>query len=152
MTAKYIVALVSVLSLSACDKGPPEVYVPLTEPEVELKVRASATEVSVGEPVTLYAERWNHGKWILVERKELASEQCWLRHPPEYHERDVADNLRWEAIPSKGVRFNVGVRVDHARTVIFENPGEFILESRSKVWCRPDKEEKGRAIKISVRS
>lgn len=150
MISKRMVALVASLSLPACDNGPRDVYVPLTEPEVELMVRASATEVSVGEPVTLYAERWNHGEWKLVERKQLTSEQCWLRHPPQYHEKEVSDNLRWEAVPSEGVRFNVDVRSNHTRKVIFEEPGTFMLESSSKVWCRPDKEEEGAAIKVVV--
>lgn len=151
MTSKRIFALVSLLGLSACDVDPREVYVPLTEPEVELTVRASAVEVSVGEPVVLYAERWNLGEWKLVEKSGLTSEQCWLRRPPENHEKEVSDNLHWEVLPSKGARFNTNARADHTRKVVFEEPGTFILESSSKIWCRPEKVAKGKPIKILVR-
>lgn len=151
MTSKRTFAFASLLSLSACDVGPREVYIPVTEPEVELAVRASAVEVSVGEPVVLYAERWSRGEWKLVERSDLTGEQCWLRHPPENHEKEVSDNLRWEAIPSKGVRFNTNARADHTRKVVFEEPGRFVLKSSSKIWCRPGKVAKGTRIKISVR-
>lgn len=150
MTSKYLLAFASVLGLSACDNRPREVYVPVEEPQVELMVAASTTEASVGEPVMLYAERWNRGEWELVERKDLDAEQCWLRHPPEPYEKEVADNLRWEALPAEGVRFNVGVRSDHARKVIFEEPGRYTLSATSKIWCRPDQREDGEPIRISV--
>ena len=150
MNPKRIFILACVLGLLACDTDPREVFVPITEPKVELDVRASSAEVSVGEPVVLYAERWNRGEWKLVERKKLAHEQCWLRHPPPIQEKEVADNLRWEAFPSKGARFNTTFRADHTREVVFGEPGTFILESSSKIWCVPDIIAKGKPIKIMV--
>lgn len=70
-------ALLSVATvLAACQDEPRVVYVPATEPEVELLVRASATEVSVSEPVILYAERSSRGKWKEVEKSSLDSNQC----------------------------------------------------------------------------
>ncbi len=148
---KRAIVLVALLGLSACDQAPREVYVPESEPQVELAVRASGLEVSVGEPVVLHAERWNRGEWRLVERSELDSGQCWLKHPPESHEEEVADNLRWEATPSAGVRFNKTPRSDHSRSVVFEQPGRFVLHSSSRIWCRPGQEAEGRPITIVVR-
>ena len=152
ITTKRFFVLVSVLGLAACDSDPQEVYVPVTEPEVELVVSASATEVSVGEPVVLFAERRNHGDWKQVKRRELARERCWLRSPPPENEKEVADNLRWESLPSKGARFNTNIRTDHTREVVFAEPGIFILESSSSIWCRPEKTAKGKPIKILVKN
>ena len=134
----------------ACDSGPLRVFVPTTEPEVVIVVRASATEVSVGDPVVLFAERWNRGEWKLVARKKLAPQQCWLRHPPSQKEKEVADNLRWQAFPSEGARLNTDFRADHTRVVFFEEPGTYILESSSKIWCVPEKIARGKPIKIAV--
>ena len=75
-----------------------------------------------------------------------------MRTPPSDHEEEVSDNLRWIARPSKGARFNVKPRADHTREVIFEEPGIFVLESSSKVWCRPEQEAKGKPIRILVRN
>jgi hypothetical protein len=152
IVSERTIVLICLLGLSACDVDPREVYVPLTEPEVELVVRTSATEVSIGEPVVLYAERWSRGEWKLVEKKDLAKEQCWLRHPPENHEKEISDRLRWEAFPSKGVRFNTNFRADHTREVIFDEPGTFILDSSFKIWCRSEKVAKGDTIRILVRN
>lgn len=152
MSPQSIFSLAFLLGLLGCDAGPREVYVPVTEPDVELAVRASATEVSVGEPVVLYAERWNRGEWNLVKRKELAHEQCWLRHRPPNQEAEVSDNLRWEVVPSKSVRFNTTLRTDHTREVVFSEAGTFILTPSSKIPCRLEKEAKGKPITIVVRS
>jgi hypothetical protein len=135
MALRRILIFLFIISLSACDTDPREVYIPSTKQSVELEVRSSAVEVLVGEPVVLYAERWNHGEWKLVEKKDLDSEQCWMRNPPSNHEKEVSDNLRWIASPSKGARFNLKPRADHTREVIFEEPGIFILESSSSIWC-----------------
>jgi len=136
--------------LVACQGEPRLVYVPSTEPEVELLVRASATEVSVGEPVVLYAERRSRGEWKQVEKSSLTSEQCWLGRPPPTQEREVSDNLRWEALPAERARFNTVYRDDHTREVVFLEPGTFTLESSSAVWCRPNK-ARGQPIEILVR-
>lgn len=152
ITPKYFFVLVSILGLPACDSDPQEVYVPVTEPEVEIVVSASATEVSVGEPVVLFAVRRNLGMWKQIKRKELAREQCWLRRPPPEYEKEVSDNLRWEALPSKGAHFNTNIRSDHTREVLFVEPGMFILESRSRIPCHPGKDAKGKPIKIWVKN
>lgn len=152
LAREWAFALVAVLVLSACDRAPREVYVPVSEPEVELRVRASALEVSVGEPVVLYAERWNRGDWKRIERRELDDGQCWLRRPPAHHEEEVADNLRWEAIPSRGVRFNTNDRSDHARSVVFEEPGRYLLRSSSGIWCSLESVANGKPLEILVRN
>lgn len=150
MTCRGIFILTFVVALSACQAEPRLVYVPSTEPEVELVVRASATEVSVGEPVVLYAERRTGGEWKQVERKELASDKCWLGRPPPTQEPEVADNLRWEVLPPASARFNTAFRADHTREVVFLEAGTYILESSSKIWCRPGKVARGQPIKIVV--
>jgi len=150
MTGKGIFILTLVAVLLACQGEPRLVYVPSTEPEVELVVRVSATEVSVGEPVVLYAERRTGGEWKQVERKELANEQRWLGRPPPTQEQEVADNLHWEVLPPAGARFNTAFRADHTREVVFSEAGTFILESSSTIWCRPGKVARGQPIKIVV--
>lgn len=152
MISKRIFVLTSILGLLACEADPHEVYVPSTEPEIELVVRASAHEVSIGEPVVLYAERWNRGEWKLVKRKELTHEQCWLRHQPPNQETEVSDNLRWEVVPSGSFRFNTTLRTDHTREVVFSEAGTFVLKPSSKIPCRLEKEAKGKPITIVVRS
>jgi hypothetical protein len=150
MTGKGIFILTFVVVLSACQGEPGLVYVPSTEPEVELVVRASATEVSVGEPVVLYAERRTGGEWKQVERRELADGQRWLSRPPPTQEPEVAGNLRWEVLPPASARFNTAFRADHTREVVFLEAGTFILESSSIIWCRPGKVARGQPIKIVV--
>ena len=148
----HIRALVfsSLLALSGCPSEPKEVYVPRTEPTVELIVRASAVKVSVGEPVVLYAERWNHGTWELVERRSLSTEQCWIRRPPERHEPEVADNIHWQPTPAEGARFNTDLRADRTREVIFHSPGTYTLQPSSAIWCNREKIAHGQPIKIVV--
>ncbi len=80
MSSKGTFLLSVAAILLACQAEPRFRYVPLTEPEVELLVRASAVEVSVGEAVVLYAERRSRGEWKQVEKSSLTSEQCWLGH------------------------------------------------------------------------
>jgi len=152
MSRKIPIILACLLSLLGCDTDPHDVFVPVTEPEVDLVIRASATEVLVGEPIVLHATRLNRGEWKLVKRNELAREQCWLRRPPPYREEEVSDNLRWTTYPSKNARFNVSLRTDHTREVVFEEPGTYILEPSSKIPCRPGTEVKGRIITIIVSS
>ena len=152
MNNKCVFLLTVVAMISACNAEPRLVYIPSTEPEVELFVWASATEVSVGEPVVLFAERWNHGEWKQVERKKLTGGQCWLRRPPPTQEQEVADNLRWKAFPPKGAQFNTAFRADHTREVVFLEAGAFTLESSSTIWCRTGKMASGQPILILVRN
>ncbi len=149
MTCKGVFILTFVVVLSACQGEPRLVYVPSTEPEVELVVRASATEVSVGEPVVLYAKRRTGGEWKQVERKELANEQRWLSRPPPTQEPEVAGNLRWEVFPPASARFNTAFRADHtARSSSWKRghsslspvpksgvaPERWREDSRSRLW------------------
>ncbi|MDP2241762.1 MAG: hypothetical protein Q8K18_16610 [Burkholderiales bacterium] len=150
MNCKGTFLLCVAAMLVACQGEPRWVYVPATEPEVELLVRASATEVSVGEPVVLHAERRSRGEWKQVEKSSLTSEQCWLGRPPPAQEKEVSDNVRWEALPAGRARFNTVYRDDHTREVVFLEAGTFTLESSTEVWCRPDK-ARGQPIKILVR-
>ena len=146
--AAFAVSVASMLT--ACQAEPRLVYVPAGEPQVELMVSASATEVSVDEPVILHAERRSRGEWKKVERSSLGSDQCWLGSPPPVLEREVADNLRWEALPAGGARFNVVYREDRTRELVFLKAGTFTLESSSAIWCSPNN-AKGRPIKFLVR-
>jgi hypothetical protein len=151
MSSKGTFLLSLAAILLACQAEPRFRYVPLTEPEVELLVRASAVEVSVGEPVVLYAERRSRGEWKQVEKSSLTSEQCWLGHSPPTQEQEVSDNLRWEAFLPGRARFNTAYRTDHTREVVFSEAGTFTLESSSAVWCRPNKAASGQPIIILVR-
>jgi len=151
MNGKDIVMVATAVALSACEAEPRLVYAPSTEPEVELLVRATANDVAVGEPVVLHAVRRNRGEWKRVERKDLAREQCWVRRPPPTDEEEVADNVRWEVRPPTGARFNTAFRPDHTREVVFSEAGTFTVESRSTIWCRPDKAARGQPIRIVVR-
>jgi hypothetical protein len=142
--------LPAALLLAACQDEPRLVYVPATEPAVELLVSASATVVSVGEPVILRAERKTRGEWKQVEKSSLGSAQCWMGRPPPAREPEVSDNLRWDALPAGRDRFNTVYREDRTREVVFLEAGTYTLESTSAVWCSPSKAS-GKPIRIVVR-
>lgn len=150
MSPTRALVLSSLIALSGCPSEPREVYIPRTEPTVELVVRASAVEVFVGEPVVLYAERWYHGTWELVERSSLSSEQCWMGRPPESHEPEVADNIHWQSSPTEGARFNTDLRADRTREVTFSLPGTYTLRPSSAIWCNREETAKGKPITIVV--
>ena len=123
------------LFCAACEKEPRLVYVPASPVEVELLVSASATEVTVGAPVVLHAERYYRGRWKEVERTSLPDGQCWMGRPPPDREAEVADNLDWKSSPSDPVRFNVVYRQDRTREVVFSQPGRYVLNATSVVYC-----------------
>lgn len=150
MNCKATAFLSVAITLAACQDEPRVVYVPVTEPEVELLVRASATKVAVGESVILYAERSSRGKWKEVEKSSLDSDQCWMGRPPPDREPEVSDNLRWEALPAEHARFNTVYRNDRTREVVFSKEGAYTLESSTEIWCRPGK-ARGKPIRILVR-
>ena len=138
------------LALLGCDRTPRVVYVPASAQSVELDVRASATEVSVGDAVVLRAIRWNRGEWEKTRKRELAPDDCWMQRPPPEREAEVAANLQWTVAPGSGFRFNIEPRADHAREVVFERPGTFVLKPSSAIWCGSG-EATGRPIRIVVR-
>ncbi len=147
-----IFSLLPVATLvAACEGEPRFVYVPSAEPEVELLVSASATEVAVGEAVILRAERTSRGEWKQVRKSSLAPDQCWRGRPPPDREAEVSDNVRWEAFPSQRARFNTIYREDRTREVVFLEAGTFTLESSTEVWCRASI-AKGKPIRIVVRA
>lgn len=141
-------ATFGVIGIMGCVNAPQEVYVPATEQNVKLLVSISTTHLSTGESATLKVERWNIGEWKRVSKKELSPDRCWLVNPPEAHEEEAADNLRWEVSPREGVRFNTNFRSDHTREVVFEKAGTYVLKSSSTVWCRPNVVAEGRPITI----
>ncbi|HEX4998876.1 MAG TPA: hypothetical protein VFY29_11660 [Terriglobia bacterium] len=149
--ARLISAVLVAAVVSSCQSGPRLVYVPASEPEVTLFVAASATDISVGDAVTLHAERRYEGEWKQVEREKLTADQCWMVQPPSATEDEVADNLRWESNPPASAQFNTGFREDHTRQVVFQRPGTYVLNSTSTVWCRPEKRVHGQPITITVR-
>ena len=138
-----------VLAASGCQDDPQVVYVPAAPPRVELLVSASATEVAIGAPVVLRAERRYRGEWKQVERASLRDGQCWLGRPPPEREPEVADNLRWQASPDGPARFNVVYRQDRTREVTFSEPGTFILRASSTVYCGDDVDARPITIKVT---
>jgi hypothetical protein len=94
-------ALFLFLCVGACTRVPTQVYIPASTPRVELHVGASDTIVAVGTPVILHAERTYRGEWTRIARDSLATGQCWLASPPPASEAEVADNVRWIAIPKR---------------------------------------------------
>ena len=135
---------------SACQDEPRLVYVPVSPPQVELLVSASATEVAVDVPVVLRAERRYRGAWQQVERASLRDGQCWLGRPPPEREPEVADNLHWQASPDGSARFNVAYRSDRTREVVFSKPGSFILRATSAVYCGDDATARPIAINVAA--
>lgn len=124
-----------VFAVAGCQDEPRFVYVPASPPVVELLVSASATEVAVGAPIVLRAERRYRGEWRQVERASLRDGQCWLGRPPPEREPEVADNLHWQASPEGAAHFNVVYRQDRTREVTFSQAGTFLLHSTSVVYC-----------------
>jgi hypothetical protein len=118
---------------------------------VELLVSASATEVAVGAPVILRAERGYQGEWKRVERASLRDGQCWLGRPPPEREPEVADNLHWQVSPEGSARFNVVYREDRTREVTFSQAGTFALQATSVVYCGDDVAARPITIKVVER-
>jgi len=138
----------AVLGAAACQDQPRLVYVPVTPPQVELLVSASAAEVAVGTPIVLRAERRYRGEWKQVERASLSDGQCWLGRPPPEREPEVADNLHWRASPDGPARFNVVYREDRTREVIFSAAGSFVLQASSTVYCGEKVDAKPISVKV----
>src|SRR5690349_1214665 len=86
--------LLGLLSVG-CSPAPRTVFVPAGPPAVTLTLHASASEVEVGTPVILRAERRSGGAWREVAKDSHPADACWLATPPPAHEDEVADNLRW---------------------------------------------------------
>ena len=137
-----------ILGASACQDEPRLVYVPVSPPQVELLTSASASEVAVGAPIVLRAERRYRGEWKQVERASLPQAQCWLGRPPPEYEAEVSDNLHWRASPESAARFNVIYREDRTREVVFSQAGTFILRASSVVYCGEDVDAKPISIKV----
>lgn len=142
---------VLIVSLAACRPEPVWVFVPVTEPDVYLDVRASVREVVVGEPVVLHAQRRYRGEWRRVPRDGLAADQCGLELPPPDVENEVADNLYWQAADNAAAVFNIDFRADRTRTVVFHQPGVHALQARSAVWCGAGRSQAATPILITVR-
>jgi hypothetical protein len=139
------------VAAAACQDEPRLVYVPVSPPQVELLVSASATEVAANVPVVLRAERRYRGEWRQVERASLRDGQCWLGRPPPEREPEVADNLRWLASPDGSARFNVVYRTDRTREVVFEKPGSYVLQATSVVYCGDDVTARPMTISVVAR-
>lgn len=143
--------VVLALLLCACSGDSDLVYVPVAPPQVELSVSASSVEVAVGDVVVLRAQRRYRAEWKQVSRRSLAQDQCWLPRPPPDVEPEVADNLTWQASEPAAARFNTSPRPDRAREVVFSEPGEYVLRSRSVVWCGPPAGVRASDLVIRVR-
>jgi hypothetical protein len=137
------------LLVSACQQEPRSVYVPQVPPEVQVSVHATIT-AKVGESVLLHGQRSYRGAWTQVDRASLSPEHCWVTSPPPEHEPEVADNLHWEVTPFSTARFNIGLRPDRAREVVFSQPGTYVLQATSAVWCGPAKGVRSNSITITV--
>ena len=143
--------IVSAFALSGCTSEPELVFVPVAPPEVEVSVRASAVEVSVGEPIVLHAQRRYRAQWKQVKRRSLPLEQCWMALPPPAMESEVADNLTWQVSKPSVARFNTGLRADRTREVVFSEPGAFVLQATSAVWCGAPSGVQANALAVNVR-
>jgi hypothetical protein len=128
------------------------VFVPLAPPEVDVSARASALEVSVGEPLVLHAERRYKAQWQQVKRRSLAPEQCWMARPPPEFEAEVADNLHWQVSVPSVARFNTDLRTNRTREVVFSEPGTFVLQATSSVWCGAPTGVRANALTVKVRA
>jgi hypothetical protein len=148
----FLVPLLAVSGLPACQDEPRMVYVPVSPPEVELRVSVSSTVVTVGAPVVLYAERYYRGEWQQVEKASLSKEQCWLGRPPPEREAEVADNLHWQSSPTQSARFNTVYRPDRTREVVFSQAGSHVLRASSVVYCGSGQDVEAKPITITVRA
>lgn len=137
--------------VSACQGEPRLVYVPTSPVEVELLVSASATEVTVGAPVVLSAERYYRAQWRQIERTSLRDGQCWVGRPPPDREPEVADNLDWKSSPNEPARFNTAYRQDRTREVVFSKAGTYVLSATSVVYCGSSDRVRAKPITITVR-
>lgn len=133
-----------------CQEEPTFVYVPLAPPQVEVNVSVSATNVTVGQPVVLFAQRQSRGEWNRVARQSLPKEQCWVARPPLDREAAVADNLHWEVSPSGAATFNLGMRPDRTREVVFSKAGTYVLQASSAIWCGAPEGARANPVTVTV--
>jgi len=134
-TGRICTGLASVVAvLLGCDgPRPAEVYVPgarFTTTVVARTAGGDSATVRVGEPLVLHAVR-RSGPWVIAAPDTLAPDAPWMIEPPPNPEIEVADNLHWIVEPPGAATFNLGVRPDHTREVIFEEPGTYTLIGRS---------------------
>jgi membrane-bound lytic murein transglycosylase MltF len=136
-TYRYLAAILSMMTILGCSGEPEIVYVPGEGYQESIHV---ATEqgpdaaVDVGEPLTLHVTR-RSGPWVEVKSATLGDDACRLVNPPDPHELEVADNVRWVADPAEGVAFDRDLSEDHTRTVTFDAKGQFALTATSASWC-----------------
>ena len=133
-----------------CQEAPPFVYVPVTPPQVDLSVSVSLTNVTVGQPVVLFAQRQSRGEWKRVARNSLAKEQCRVVRPPPDREAAVADNLHWQVLPGGAASFNLGMRPNRTREVVFSKAGTYVLQASSAIWCGAPEGARANLVTITV--
>lgn len=146
-----VVPLVGAM-LAGCDAEPVTVYVPAEPLHVTVRISVSGTKAVVGEELTLHAERLYAGAWKEVKRSSLPEDACWMRRPPPEKEDEVADNIRWIAEPEGSAKFNLGLRPDHTRTVVFAAPGTYRIRASSAVWCGPSVAAVPEALVVEIRA
>ena len=140
----------ALLLAAGCQAEPPFVYVPVAPPQVDVSVSVSLTNVTVGQPVVLFAQRQSRGEWKRVARDSLAKEQCWVARPPPDREAAVADNLHWQVSPSGVANFNLGMRPDRSREVVFSKAGTYVLHASSAIWCGAPEGARANPVTITV--
>jgi hypothetical protein len=113
------------------------VYVLDAPQSVELTASASANNVKAGVPFVLHATRRTQGLWTRIESKNLKPDQCWMALIPPTREPEVADNVRWHASPSPGVKFNTDIRPNRTREVTVASPGMYTFTASYEPWCEP---------------
>jgi membrane-bound lytic murein transglycosylase MltF len=134
---EYSLVALSLTLLCGCSGEPAEVYVPGDEYQESIEVMTEQgpdAGVDIDEPVVLHVTR-RSGPWVAVDPATLEKNDCRLVRPPEATELEVADNVRWNAVPTEGATFNSGLTDDHTRTVRFDRPGLFTLTATSSSWC-----------------
>jgi hypothetical protein len=138
------------LSMSGCgEQRGPTVYVLEGPQTVELKASATPATVQQGETVVLHVEQRNSTKWKQVSRDELAPGQCWVYRPPVEVE-EVAQEVQWEVVPEKSVRFHTEYQLDKSRVATMTVKGTIKLTPVGKVKCEEGRRIYGTTLEIEV--
>lgn len=113
------------------------VYVRAASYEEELHLmtaRGKTARLRVEQPLVLHAQR-RSGPWVAVPAHDLEPGQCSVARLPPQLEAEVAGSVRWLVEPGGHASFNVDLRTDGTRTVVFDAPGVYTLTAESRADC-----------------
>lgn len=137
-------------SLAGCEQRAPVVYVLDSPQTVVLTPSASASQVRLGETITLHVERKTTGTWKQVPRNELKPGQCWVYRPPVEIEKEVAHGVQWQVVPENAVEFHTEYQLDQSRVATLRAPGKVRLTPISSVKCEAGRSVAGSSLEIEV--